>query len=674
MNKRRYISEANRLFTTTILILVAFTFFFISAQAQKRSPVKVILDTDIDSDVDDVGALAMLHAMMSNGEVEILAVMVSSTCPYSAACVDAINTYYGRPDMPIGVKKGKGVCRNSHYTDKVAKKFPHDLVSGTNAPDAKVLYRRILAGLPDKSVKIISIGYFTNLADLLKTSGDSISNLDGEDLVNKKVIELVSTGGNYPKDLSYQGNGNFEPDGKAVQYVNEHWPTTLTFVSGEKWFWDVQTGAKLMKECDPDKNPVAYAYKEFHAAVDWDYLNPEHHSADQMGVYEAIKGFGNKYMVAKTSGYFHIWDNGLCEWRDDHNEPLRRVVYNLKEPYSKNATKLAEEIETLMMQDPKQENGVKILDKKLTDFTLSDGEEYKLINSAIKQDYNIFFSGNIVDFDTLIIGKGSKSYLSSSITITRDSVIFNKIADNKTKKAYKHHLRLKNNLTISIDRKLNSAIVTIINEKDTFKIKSDFVGMKKPFIRSLGSVINVKEFSFTYNDYNSDIFIFGDSYVNCAPPSRWPYYLYKKYKFFCDGFPGGTSVDSYDFLRSALSVHKPKYVIWCLGMNDGSDDQEINPTWKHYVKEVMALCSRKDITLIFATVPTVPTRNNRGKNRFVRESGYRYIDFDKAVSDGNGNWKKGMLYDDGVHPTEKGAKALAERFLKDFPEIKNYTK
>jgi hypothetical protein len=31
----------------------------------------------MDSDVDDVGALAMLHAMM-----------VSSTCPGSAACID----------------------------------------------------------------------------------------------------------------------------------------------------------------------------------------------------------------------------------------------------------------------------------------------------------------------------------------------------------------------------------------------------------------------------------------------------------------------------------------------------------------------------------------------------------------------------------------------------------
>jgi hypothetical protein len=321
------------------------------------------------------------------------------------------------------------------------------------------------------------------------------------------------------------------------------------------------------------------------------------------------------------------------------------------------------------------ENEFKILDKKQSNFTLKNGEEYRLINSAIKQDYNIFFDGNIVDFDTLIIGKGSQKYLSSYILITHDSIIFNKITDCKTTKAYKHYLGLKNNLSINIDRYIDSAIVTIVNEKDTLKINSDFVGMNEPFVRSLGSIIKVNEFKFNCIDYYSDIFVFGDSYVNCATPRRWPYYLYNKdYKFLCDGLPGGKSVDSYDYLNSSLSVNKPKYVLWCLGMNDGSDNLRTNPSWKHYVKKVMTLCSQNKLTLILATVPSVPTRDNSGKNKFVRESGYRYIDFDKAVSDDNGHWKKGMLSEDGVHPSEKGAKAMAEQLLRDFPEIMNYKK
>jgi hypothetical protein len=322
-----------------------------------------------------------------------------------------------------------------------------------------------------------------------------------------------------------------------------------------------------------------------------------------------------------------------------------------------------------------QENDFKLFKKKLINFTLKSGEKYKLINSAIKQDYNIFFSGNIVNFDTLIIGKGNKRYLSSYILINRDSIFFNKITSGETTISYKHNLSLNNNLSISIDRKVDSTIVTFINEEDTLKITSDFVGMNNPFIRSYGSVIDVNKFEFTCNDYNDNVYIFGDSYVNCNNPNRWPYYLYNNdYKFLCDGLPGGNSIDSYDFISSAFSVHKPKYLIWCLGMNDGSDRLGISPKWKYYVKKVMDLCSKNNVSLILATIPSVPIVDNTSKNKFIKESGYRYIDFDKAVSDGNGNWIKGMLSNDEVHPSEMGAKKMAEEFLKSFPEIKKHSK
>ncbi|NOR76288.1 MAG: hypothetical protein GQ525_14175, partial [Draconibacterium sp.] len=318
---------------------------------KNTSPTKIIFDTDMDSDVDDVGALAMLHAMMTNGEVEILAVMVSSTCPGSAACIDAINTYYGRPDLPIGVKKGSGVNRDAGFVGKVANKFPQDIGSSANAADAKVLYRQILAGLPNKSVKILTVGYLSNLEDLLKTSGDSISSLNGNDLVELKVNEYVCMGGKYPNDLSYQGNGNFEPDGKAVKYVNKHWPTMLTFSAGGRYQWDIKTGAPLLDE-DMNVNPVAFAYQEFYELVSWDSNYPDHHSADPIGVYVAVKGFKNQFTVTTTLGYFYIWDNGLCEWRTDSDNLLRRISYTLKDPYLDSANKLANEIETLMLQVP----------------------------------------------------------------------------------------------------------------------------------------------------------------------------------------------------------------------------------------------------------------------------------------------------------------------------------
>ncbi|AKP50573.1 SGNH/GDSL hydrolase family protein [Cyclobacterium amurskyense] len=317
---------------------------------------------------------------------------------------------------------------------------------------------------------------------------------------------------------------------------------------------------------------------------------------------------------------------------------------------------------------------VEIQPQKLSNFTLADGEEYKLVNSSIKQFYTIAFSGEIVKFDTLTIGKGSGRYLTSNLIITPDSIIANRVTNVTARTAIKHQLKLKNEISIKIERGLSSSTVTIINENDTLSFSSDFIGMNQPFIHSSGTEIKVDTFEFICEDYKSDVFVFGDSYVSSANPSRWPYYIHAAgYQFLCDGLPGGKSKDSYDFINAAFSIHKPKYAIWCLGMNDKSDVERVaNDEWKAYVEKVIKLCDESNVTLIFATVPTVEIRNNRGKNDFVRASGYRYIDFDEAVSDGEGNWKAGMLAKDGVHPAEIGAKAMADRFMADFPEIKNY--
>lgn len=117
-----------------------------------------------------------------------------------------------------------------------------------------------------------------------------------------------------------------------------------------------------------------------------------------------------------------------------------------------------------------------------------------MVNSSIKQNYAISFSGNIVKFDTLTTGKGSGRYLTSNLIIIRDSVIFNRITNVKSRTAYAHQLKLKNNISINIERKLSSSIVTIVNEKDTLSIPLGFAGMNHPFIHSSGTLINVDTF------------------------------------------------------------------------------------------------------------------------------------------------------------------------------------
>ena len=91
-----------------ICILLLLLAFPLSLTA--KEPVKLIFDTDMGNDIDDAMALAMIHSLISRGECELLAVTVTKDHPQAAAFVDLINTFYGRPDIPVGVVKG-GMAR-----------------------------------------------------------------------------------------------------------------------------------------------------------------------------------------------------------------------------------------------------------------------------------------------------------------------------------------------------------------------------------------------------------------------------------------------------------------------------------------------------------------------------------------------------------------------------------
>jgi hypothetical protein len=74
--------------------------------AASPAPVDVILDTDIGNDIDDALALALLHALESRGECRLLAVTITKDHPLAAAFTDALNGFYGRGDVPIGMVRG----------------------------------------------------------------------------------------------------------------------------------------------------------------------------------------------------------------------------------------------------------------------------------------------------------------------------------------------------------------------------------------------------------------------------------------------------------------------------------------------------------------------------------------------------------------------------------------
>ena len=184
------------------------------------------------------------------------------------------------------------------------------------------------------------------------------------------------------------------------------------------------------------------------------------------------------------------------------------------------------------------------------------------------------------------------------------------------------------------------------------------------------------------NDLLKSTWVFGDSYYSHDAEARHPYYLYAEgYKDWLLNNKGGiASPSSLADLKELLNLgHSPKYVVWGLGMNDGIDIDEDTPneSWLSCIMQVIDLCEKRNITPILCTIPNALGENlspavnyyHGGKSKWVRNSGYRYIDYALAVgSTDDGYWYDGCKGID-IHPTPMGAKMLAQQMMIDFPEI-----
>lgn len=303
--------------------------------AAAARPLRIIFDTDMMGDVDDVGAVAVLHALADRGEVEILAIGLSGKNSWSPLCLSALNTYFLRPDVPIGVVRGPAFDRDSKYAKTIAREFPHGLKSADDAPDAALLYRKVLARQPDRSVVVVSVGQVTNFANLLKTGPDAASDLDGVALVRRKVRAWVTMGGRFPEGRE----ANLIHDGPAAAYAIGHWPTPIVF-SGWEIGNQIMTGARLSEA--PEGTPVRRAYELYNGLKD-------HQSWDQTAVLYAARGLDGglaDFWDVRSKGHLHVNQDGTGAWQEspdkDHSYLVKKVPRE----------KIAAVIEKLMLHPP----------------------------------------------------------------------------------------------------------------------------------------------------------------------------------------------------------------------------------------------------------------------------------------------------------------------------------
>jgi inosine-uridine nucleoside N-ribohydrolase len=252
----------------------------------------VIFDTDMGNDVDDALALALLHSLETRGECRIVAVTITKDNPWAAPYIDAVDTFFGRPQIPIGMVKNSRVTPEDAPMIRVpAGHFPHRISSGGNAPDASQVLRAALAAQPDHSVVIIQVGFSTNLARLLDDSGE----LDqSRELIARKVKLLVMMAGNFAKPSP---EFNVKMDIPSAQKLMRDWPTPIVasgFEIGESMLFPASS---IVRDF-PAPNPIAEAYRNY---MKFPYDRPT------WDITAAL------YAVRPNDGYFSLSEPGTIQ-------------------------------------------------------------------------------------------------------------------------------------------------------------------------------------------------------------------------------------------------------------------------------------------------------------------------------------------------------------------------
>lgn len=316
-------SAGNKFFSilTCILLFVVITTY---------GQVNIILDTDIGSDCDDAGALAVLHKLADKGETNILGVIFSSgKNKYGIGVIDAINTYYGRGDTPLGQYKRTDVGDpKDNYSKEIAttqEVYGHDVVDSTNKLVKS--YKDILDKQPHGSVTIVTIGHPHGLVYLLRDP-------TGVELIKQKVdrwVAMTHTNTEPHQDWNFGRNG-------AQNYIQEllkKWPADVYF-SGEGS--DILTGNKKLPST-PKNNPVRKAYELWNNA-----LEDGRSSWDQLAVLFAVRP---EYFQINSDGSLQQNNESKTFWntRSDNSKHYK-VIPKIEK------TALENTIEELMSQAP----------------------------------------------------------------------------------------------------------------------------------------------------------------------------------------------------------------------------------------------------------------------------------------------------------------------------------
>lgn len=329
-------------------VLILFLINIFSFQVFAKEPIKVIFETDMGNDIDDVLALDMLYKYQDMGKAHIL--MISNNKPnvHTIPFLDIMNVFYGYPSIPLATVKNSKVKESADksYVEIVENfssdgfRFLKHRNESDTISDSVEKYRQILSQEKDGSVVIISVGFLTNLSSLLQSQPDQYSNLSGSELVRKKVKLMSVMGGDFRENLK-KGEFNIRYDIPSAKYVFKNWPTDIVVSTWEVGGNIIFPGSEILKEINyTTNNPLKIAYENY---LPMPYDRP---TWDLTSVLYAIEQKEN-YFSLSPKGILTVDDLGFTKFINNGVGSHRYLKFNKKQ-----SMRILNRFEKLIKQKP----------------------------------------------------------------------------------------------------------------------------------------------------------------------------------------------------------------------------------------------------------------------------------------------------------------------------------
>lgn len=237
------------------------------AAAPVGDPVRIIFDTDLGNDIDDVLALQMLLNYEKEGRAELLGITLCKANPATIAFVDGYCRLNERDNIPLGYAYNGVTPEDGTYLlPTLEASFDgKPLLQPARTIDSKLpegykLLRQLLAAQPDASVVLVAVGPLTNIGNLLVSEADEFSPLTGRELVAAKVRRVVTMAGLFGDEFDFP-EYNVVCDLEASHRTFELCPVPLTTTGWEVGNRLLYPHESILKDFgNPEAHPLPVAY------------------------------------------------------------------------------------------------------------------------------------------------------------------------------------------------------------------------------------------------------------------------------------------------------------------------------------------------------------------------------------------------------------------------------